>query len=72
MRLESTKLAMPILPISILAYAWMADKHVHIAGLVVALFFAGLSSMRVAEISLLHLQLIDLADGYTRVHWRIL
>jgi hypothetical protein len=45
MRLESTKLAMPLLPISILAYAWMADKHVHVAGLAIALFFVGLSSM---------------------------
>jgi len=45
MRLESTKLAMPFLPASILAYAWAADKHVHIAGLVVTLFFVGLSSI---------------------------
>jgi len=45
MRLKATKLAMPILPASILAYAWMADKHIHIAGIVVALFFVGLSSI---------------------------
>ena len=45
MRLESTKLAMPFLPAAMLAYAWMADKKVHVAGLVVTLFFLGLSSM---------------------------
>lgn len=45
MRLESTKLAMPVLPLAMLAYAWLADKHVHLAGLVVALFFVGFSSM---------------------------
>jgi len=36
---------MPFLPASVLAYAWMADKHVHVAGLVVALFFVGFSSI---------------------------
>jgi len=36
---------MPFLPISVLAYAWMANQHVHIAGLIVALFFIGFTSI---------------------------
>ena len=44
MRLESAKVAMPFLPASVLAYAWTADKHVHIAGLAIALFAVGFSS----------------------------
>lgn len=43
MRLRSTVLAMPILVASFLAYAWTAEKKVHIAALVVCLFFAGFS-----------------------------
>ncbi|OXB38019.1 hypothetical protein J007_02246 [Cryptococcus neoformans] len=43
MRLRSTVLAMPILVASFLAYAWTAEEKVHIAALVVCLFFAGFS-----------------------------
>ncbi|WVQ86495.1 hypothetical protein IAS59_000208 [Cryptococcus gattii] len=43
MRLRSTVLAMPILIASFLAYAWTAQEKVHIAALVVCLFFAGFS-----------------------------
>lgn len=43
MRLRSTVLAMPILVASFLAYAWSAEEKVHIAALVVCLFFAGFS-----------------------------
>lgn len=38
---------MPILVASFLAYAWTAEKKVHIAALVVCLFFAGFSLLQV-------------------------
>ncbi|CAE6434345.1 unnamed protein product [Rhizoctonia solani] len=41
MRLQSTKPAMMFLPFFVIAYAWMCEKHVHIAGPVVVLFFSG-------------------------------
>ncbi|CAG7852154.1 SubName: Full=Uncharacterized protein {ECO:0000313/EMBL:CCA72097.1} [Serendipita indica DSM 11827] len=41
MRLNSTKPVMIILPPTILAFAWTCQKHTHIAGPVVSLFFAG-------------------------------
>lgn len=47
MRLRSTVLAMPILIASFLAYAWTAQEKVHIAALVVCLFFAGFSLLQV-------------------------
>ncbi|KAJ1303442.1 hypothetical protein OPQ81_011632 [Rhizoctonia solani] len=40
MRLQSTKPAM-ILPLFVVAYAWMCEKHVNIAGPVVLLFLSG-------------------------------
>ncbi|KAF9478176.1 MFS general substrate transporter [Pholiota conissans] len=43
-RLNSSKIMLPVLPASIIAYAWMADKKIVIAPLCVALFFAGFSS----------------------------
>ncbi|KAF8315658.1 vacuolar DHA amino acid exporter [Clavulina sp. PMI_390] len=43
MRLRSTLIAMPFLPLSVIAYAWMAHFKVHIAGPLVALFIAGFS-----------------------------
>lgn len=45
MRLHSTIPAMPLLVGSFLAYAWTAGEQVHIAGLIVALTFCGLSLM---------------------------
>ena len=45
MRLQSTKVAMLFLPLSVIAYAWLAEKHTHIAPICVALFFAGFFSM---------------------------
>lgn len=41
MRLQSTKPALAVLPFFVVAYAWMCEKHVHIAGPVVVLFFSG-------------------------------
>ncbi len=45
MRLESTKLAMPLFPLSVIAYGWLAEKHAYIAAVCVALFFSGFFSM---------------------------
>lgn len=44
-RLRSTKPMMLILPASLLAYAWMAQKRVNIGGICVALFLIGFSSI---------------------------
>ncbi|KAN0130193.1 Major facilitator superfamily domain containing protein [Lactarius tabidus] len=41
MRLESTKPAMVFLPLSVIAYAWLAQEHIHVASLCTALFFIG-------------------------------
>ncbi|KZO96072.1 MFS general substrate transporter [Calocera viscosa TUFC12733] len=45
MRLQSTHIIMPLLPLSTLAYAWTAQEKVNIAGPVICLFFAGFSTM---------------------------
>ncbi|WVQ81733.1 hypothetical protein IAT38_003858 [Cryptococcus sp. DSM 104549] len=42
MRLKSTVIAMPVMIASFLAYAWCAQERVHIAGIVITLFFAGI------------------------------
>jgi len=44
MRLESTKPAMVLLPLSAVAYGWLAQKHVHVAALCTALTFTGFFS----------------------------
>ncbi|THH21574.1 hypothetical protein EW146_g47 [Bondarzewia mesenterica] len=41
MRLQSTKPAMFFLPLPVIAYAWLIDKHTHIAPICIALFFSG-------------------------------
>ncbi|KAG9097921.1 hypothetical protein FRC06_007010 [Ceratobasidium sp. 370] len=45
MRLQSTKPAMALLPLLVLAYAWMCEKHVNVAGPVVVLFFSGFAAI---------------------------
>ncbi|KAH9055249.1 major facilitator superfamily domain-containing protein [Lactarius vividus] len=45
MRLESTKPAMAFLPLSVVAYAWLAQERVHVASLCTALFFVGFFSV---------------------------
>lgn len=45
MRLKGVIPAMPVMVGSFLAYAWTAGGKVNIAGLIVSLFFAGLSLM---------------------------
>ncbi|CAE6412691.1 unnamed protein product [Rhizoctonia solani] len=47
MRLQSTKPAMIFLPFFVVAYAWMCEKHVHVAGPVVVLFFSGFCAILV-------------------------
>lgn len=44
MRLESTKIAMLWLPLSIVGYAWVCQKRVNIAAVCVMLFLAGFTS----------------------------
>ncbi|KAF9236462.1 major facilitator superfamily domain-containing protein [Melanogaster broomeanus] len=44
MRLRGTTLAMPWLPPCVIGYAWVAEKHVHIAALCVMLFLFGFFS----------------------------
>jgi len=44
-RLHSTKIMMPLLPASVIAYGWMAEKHVNIGGICVILFLIGFSSL---------------------------
>jgi hypothetical protein len=48
-RLHSTTPLMPVLVGSLLAYAWMSDKKVHIAGICAVLFLVGFSSMSVLD-----------------------
>ncbi|KAF9517241.1 hypothetical protein BS47DRAFT_1339996 [Hydnum rufescens UP504] len=45
MRLRSTLVVMGLLPPCVLAYAWMCQMKVHVAGPVVMLFFAGFSAI---------------------------
>ncbi|KAF8257483.1 MFS general substrate transporter [Lactarius quietus] len=44
MRFESTKPAMVFLPLSVIAYAWLAQERIHVAALCNALFFMGFFS----------------------------
>jgi hypothetical protein len=45
MRLASTLPAMSFLPLSIIGYAWVCEKHVHVAAICVMLFMSGFSAM---------------------------
>jgi hypothetical protein len=45
MRLESTKVAMWFLPPSVVGYAWVCEKDVHVSAVCVMLFLAGFFSM---------------------------
>jgi hypothetical protein len=76
MRLESTKPAMVFLPLSVVAYAWLAQKHVHVASLCTALFFIGFFSMSIRRFHFLSCfffpdpQKLFTTDGSIRVHSR--
>ncbi|KAI0345658.1 vacuolar DHA amino acid exporter [Trametopsis cervina] len=41
MRLESTKWFLPMIPLSLVAYGWMSEKHVNIGGICAILFIIG-------------------------------
>ena len=45
MRLQSTLLFMPFLPLSVIAYGWVCEQHVNVAAICVMLFLSGLFSM---------------------------
>ena len=45
MRLESSKLAMLWLPPSVIGYAWVCEKHAHVAAICTMLVLIGFSSM---------------------------
>jgi hypothetical protein len=51
-RLASTKGALLFFPLPVIAYGWLAQEHIHVASICVALFFAGFFSMCVAHSSL--------------------
>ncbi|KAH9924619.1 MFS general substrate transporter [Epithele typhae] len=45
MRLASTLIFMPFLPLSVIAYGWVCEQHVHVAAICVFLFLSGLFSI---------------------------
>ncbi|KAL5520057.1 hypothetical protein ACEPAG_1717 [Sanghuangporus baumii] len=55
MRLQSTKWAMLVLPLSSAAYGWLCEKKVHVAAVCVALFFAGFLSIWVYSSTLAYI-----------------
>ncbi|KAG2144555.1 vacuolar DHA amino acid exporter [Suillus clintonianus] len=55
MRLESTKIAMLWLPLSVIGYAWVCQEQVHIAAVCVILFLAGLLSVWIYSSTLAYL-----------------
>ncbi|TFY83415.1 hypothetical protein EWM64_g590 [Hericium alpestre] len=61
MRLEATKCIMPFFPISAIAYGWLAEKHVHIAAVCVALFFSGFFSIWIYSSTLAYI--VDANNG---------
>jgi hypothetical protein len=50
MRLENAKLAMLWLPLSVVGYAWVCEKHVNVAAICVMLLLTGFSSMSVLRL----------------------
>ncbi|KAG2145187.1 MFS general substrate transporter [Suillus clintonianus] len=55
MRLESTKIAMLWLPLSVIGYAWVCQERVHIAAVCVMLFLAGFLSVWIYSSTLAYL-----------------
>ncbi|KAH9912334.1 MFS general substrate transporter [Epithele typhae] len=47
MRLASTLVSMPFLPLSVVAYGWVCEQHVHVAAICVFLFLSGLFSIAI-------------------------
>lgn len=54
-RLRAAFPCLPLLPLSVIAYAWLAAEHVHIAALVVALFLVGFTSIWVYSSTLAYI-----------------
>lgn len=46
-RLESTAVPMLLLPLSVIAYGWVCERHVSVAAICVMLFLVGFFSMYV-------------------------
>jgi len=55
MRLRSTILALICLPLSVVAYGWFCEKHIHIAAVCVALFAVGFFSGVIYSCSLTYI-----------------
>lgn len=55
MRLESTTIAMLLLPLLVIAYAWTAHFHVHVAAVVIILFFSGFTLLWVYSSTLAYI-----------------
>ncbi|EJC98039.1 MFS general substrate transporter [Fomitiporia mediterranea MF3/22] len=55
MRLESTKWAMAVLPLSSVAYAWLCQEKIHVAAVCAALFCAGFLSIWVYSSTLAYI-----------------
>jgi hypothetical protein len=53
MRLEGSKLAMLWLPPFVVGYAWVCEKHVHVAVICIMLVLIGFSSMSVDQLFIL-------------------
>jgi len=70
MRLESTKVTMIFLPLSVLGYAWVCQERVHVAAVCVMLFLAGFFSMYVLILQRVFYSEL-MIDGPTRARWRI-
>ncbi|KAG2109874.1 major facilitator superfamily domain-containing protein [Suillus discolor] len=49
MRLESSKLVMPLVPLSVIGYAWVCEKHVNIVVICVMLVLIGFTSTSVDQ-----------------------
>lgn len=65
MRLESTKLAMVLLPPAVIAYAWLAQERVHVASLCVVLIFIGFFSTWIYSSTLAYI--VDANSGRSSV-----
>lgn len=68
MRLESAKIAMIFLPPSIVGYAWVCEKQVHISAVAVMLFLSGFFTMyvNIFPCFLTCIELTMAVDGYIR------
>lgn len=55
MRLESTKLVMLIIPLAVVAYAWVSARKLHWAGAVVILFICGFCTLFIYASALAYL-----------------